>query len=76
MPCKSCGGAAFADLGRCGRCMLAAVASSGLFWSLYYACRARWHLDALAYGALLFAILTSLLLVAHLLAFGRYRLGR
>lgn len=70
MACKGCGAGEFAEkLGTCGFCIRLAASSTAGFWLLYALSRDWPRVWAISWLLLSFAILLSLLLAAHALAF-------
>jgi hypothetical protein len=70
MNCKGCASTEFgAKLGNCAFCVGTAAISALLFWGLYVVSRHWQAVHVLQWPTLLFAVLVTLLLVAHLLAY-------
>lgn len=70
MGCQGCGASGFdKKLGKCPFCMWLALASSILFWSLYFVVGRFVRSGLVLVPLALFASLVTLLLAAHLLAF-------
>jgi apolipoprotein N-acyltransferase len=74
MACKGCGGGEFAEkLGTCGFCIGLAAISATVFWLLYDLSQTWPRVWAISLMLLSFAILLTLLLVAHVIAYLRRR---
>jgi hypothetical protein len=72
MACKGCGAGEFAEkLGTCGFCVGLAASSAAISWLLYALSQAWPRVWAISLLLMSFAILLTLLLAAHVLAFVR-----